>query len=71
MGKEGQVPNLDDILLEKELCELLGLKKETLDGLRSKHGLPFCRVTHTQRVYFVDDVLDWLRTRKGQYKLLR
>jgi hypothetical protein len=46
------------------VLELFGIKKSALDSLRLNSELPFCQVTRYQRVYFVDDLLKWLRGRR-------
>ena len=63
MSNENQNQNLDAILTEKELLDLLGIEKPTLDRLRYNAGLPFCKVTNRSRIYFVGKVLNWLETR--------
>jgi hypothetical protein len=52
--------SVDDILTEKELIELLGIKKSALDDLRYRHRLPFCKISSTNRIYLVKDVLDFI-----------
>jgi DNA-binding transcriptional MerR regulator len=64
MSNENQSPNLDSILTEKEVLDLFGIKKSALDSLRRKAQLPFCRVTNNNRVYFVADVILWLKERR-------
>ena len=55
-----QLKSVDDILTEKELIELLGIKKSALDELRYKHKMPFCKISNTNRIYLVRDVLDFI-----------
>jgi hypothetical protein len=64
MPDKNPKPGLDDILTEKELLDLLGIKKTALDSLRLDAELPFCQVSRYQRVYFVEDLLNWLKTRR-------
>jgi predicted DNA-binding transcriptional regulator AlpA len=64
MSSESQSPSLESILTEKEVLELFGIKKSALDSLRRNAQLPFCRVTNYNRVYFVTDILEWLKTRR-------
>jgi hypothetical protein len=64
MPDKNPKPGLDDILTEKELLDLLGIKKSALDSLRLDAELPFCQVSRYQRVYFVEDLLNWLKTRR-------
>ena len=65
MHSENQFPkNVDDILTEKELIELLGIKKSALDDLRYRHQLPFCKISSTNRIYLVKDVLDFIASKR-------
>ena len=54
---------LFDIVTEKELLRTLGIGRSTLDEMRLKHQLPFCKVTDRCRLYFVGDVLEFLKGR--------
>ena len=56
--------SVDDILTEKELLELLGIKRSALDELRRSHRLPFCKVSTTNRIYLVKDVLEFIQGRR-------
>ena len=58
-----QLNPLDEILTEKELLELLGVKRSQLDNLRLKQHLPFCKVSDRTRIYLARDVVDYI---KGQ-----
>jgi hypothetical protein len=65
VDNENQYPkSIDDILTEKELLELLGIKKSALDDLRYRHQLPFCKVSSTNRIYLVKDVLEFIANRR-------
>ena len=64
MGNESQLRNVDDILTEKELIELLGIKKSALDDLRYRQRLPFCKVSSTNRIYLVKDVLEFIASKR-------
>ena len=65
MNNASQFPkNVDDILTEKELIELLGIKKSALDDLRYRHKLPFCKVSNTNRIYLVKDVLEFIASKR-------
>lgn len=64
MSSESQNQNLDSILTEKEVLDLFGIKKTALDSLRRNSQLPYCSVTTYNRVYFVADILEWLKTRR-------
>ena len=54
------VKSVNDILTEKELIDLLGIKRSALDELRYNQKLPFCKISKTSRLYLVRDVLDFL-----------
>ena len=56
--------SVDDILTEPELLSLFGIKKPTLDTLRWEHGLPYCRVTRTARLYLLEDLFMFLEKRR-------
>ena len=53
-----------DILTEKELLELLGIKKTALDDLRRSRKLPFCKISKTNRIYLVKAVLNFIASRR-------
>jgi hypothetical protein len=56
--------DVDDILTESELLGLLGIKRTALDDLRYKHKLPFCKISSTNRIYLVKDVLDFIASKR-------
>lgn len=62
-----QSQNLDDILTEKELLDLLGIKKSALDSLRLNSKLPFCKVNTYNRLYLAKDLFKWLEGRRVVY----
>lgn len=62
----GRGSSISGVLSEVDLCEALNLKADTLGYLRREKGFPFARVSKFDRVYFTDDVLDWLRKQKAQ-----
>ena len=65
MHNEDQtLKSVDDILTEKELTELLGIKRSALDDLRYRHRLPFCKISNTNRIYLVKDVLDFIESKR-------
>ena len=64
MSNENQSQSLELILTEKEVLDLFGIKKSALDSLRRKAQLPFCKVTNNNRVYFVADIISWLKKRR-------
>jgi hypothetical protein len=63
MGKDQQ-GTLHDILTEKELLDLLGIKKSALNDLRYRHKLPFCKISNTNRIYLVKDILDFIASKR-------
>lgn len=65
MSNENQLlKSVDDILTEKELLNLLGIKKSALDEFRYKHQLPFCKLSSTSRIYLVKDVLKFITSKR-------
>ena len=56
--------SIDDILTEQELLDLLGIKRAALDELRYNHQLPFCKINNTNRIYLVNDVLNFISSRR-------
>ena len=55
---------LEKILTEKELIELLGIKRSGLDDLRYKKQLPFCKISNTNRIYLVKDVIEFIESKR-------
>lgn len=64
MSNESQLKSVDDILTEKELIELLGIKKSALNEFRHKHKLPFCKISRVNRIYLVRDVLNFIKSKR-------
>ena len=65
MNNENQpLKSVDDILTEKELLELLGIKRSALDDLRYRQKFPFCKISNTNRIYLVKDVLDFIESKR-------
>jgi len=62
--EDQQAKSINDILTEKEVLGLFGIDRTALDRLRQKEKLPFCKVTHRNRIYLVQDVLDFLETKR-------
>ena len=62
MGSDQANP-LNEILTEKELLDLLGIKKDFLSRLRLERQFPFCKVSDRTRIYLARDVVDYI---KGQ-----
>ena len=56
--------SLSEILTEKEVIELLGIKKTGLDRLRREKQFPFCKLTTLNRVYLVNDILDYIESKR-------
>lgn len=59
-----QTNPLNEILTEKELLDLLGIKKDFLSRLRREKQFPFCKVSETQRVYLARDVVDYIKSKR-------
>ena len=58
---------LEDVIPEDEFIEWSGINKSTLSSLRSKGKLPYTYLTKRCRLYFVADILDFLKSnRMGQ-----
>jgi len=49
------------IIAEKDLLKVLGISKNVLDRLRRKRGFPCISLTKFDRVYYEDEVVEWLR----------
>ena len=54
------IRNYQEVANEKELLQILGIKKDLLRRLR-KHGLPHVNLSRTSRIYIAADVIDWLQ----------
>ena len=48
------------IILEKELLALLGIKKAVLYRLRKEKGLPYVNLTRSERIYPVEQFMEWI-----------
>ncbi len=55
---------LDEIMTEKELLDLLGIKRAMLDNLRLSKQFPFCKVSDRTRIYLVRDVVDYIKGKR-------
>ena len=55
---------LDEIMTEKELLDLLGIKRAMLDNLRLNKKFPFCKVSERTRIYLVGDVVDYIKGKR-------
>jgi len=56
--------SMEDVLTEKEVLDLLQIKKAGLSRLRLKEKLPFCNLTKYNRVYLVSDILEFLVSKR-------
>lgn len=56
--------NLDDILLESEVLELLGINRGQLDRFRTQQQLPYCKLGLRSRLYLVQDIIDFIVSRR-------
>lgn len=63
-----QAADMNDIITEKELLQMTGVSKSTLDGLRYSGHLPYTKMSKTSRLYFVADVLDLLKKNRRTIK---
>ena len=50
-----------EIISEEELLKLLSISKKTLAYLRNKRSLPYIELTRYERVYYEEDVVEWLK----------
>ena len=64
MSSEDQHDTINELLTEKELLELFGIKKESLDYLRREKQLPFLKVGTTTRLYHQRSIMKWLMNRE-------
>ena len=64
MGNDQQQNPLNEVLTEKELCEMFGLKKEQLDKLRTDKQLPFCKINDRVRFYLVKDIYEFVKSKR-------
>jgi predicted DNA-binding transcriptional regulator AlpA len=56
--------SLSEILTEAEVIDLLGIKKTGLDRLRRDKKFPFCKLTNFNRVYLVNDILEFIESKR-------
>lgn len=64
MSENQNAQPLGDFLTERELLDLLGIKKATLDHIRYTESLPYCKVNTRCRLYHEPDIRAWLLSRK-------
>ena len=62
--KNTKINPLAEILTEKELTELLGVKREFVDNLRRNDKSPFCKDTKTTRFYLTKDVVEYIKSKR-------
>ncbi|MDP8227146.1 MAG: helix-turn-helix domain-containing protein [Candidatus Celaenobacter polaris] len=55
---------LQNVLTEKDLCELLGMNKNQVANLRIQKGLPFIKLSATSRLYFDRDIVKFFENQK-------
>ena len=55
---------LEDILLESEVMEFLGVNKQNLDSLRYSEKLPFLKINTRNRMYLKSDLSEFLIKRR-------
>lgn len=58
-----RLKTFQELITEEELMDFLKLKKTALNKLRYE-GLPFIEVTKQNRVYIVQDVLDFIAEKR-------
>ena len=63
MNKETDV-TLQNVLTEKDLCELIGMNKNQIAGLRNRKGLPFIKLSTTSRLYFEKDLINFFQNQR-------
>ena len=61
MNNETQGETLQNVLTEKDLCELLGMNKDQIGDLRRNKGLPFIKLTERNRLYLESDVMEFFQ----------
>jgi len=52
---------LQNLVPEKEVMEILGVSRGSLDRLRHKKQLPFIRVNRKSRLYLESSLMKWVR----------
>ena len=61
MNNEIPKETLQNVLTEKDLCELLGMNKNQIGNLRRAKSLPFIKITDRSRLYFESDLIEFFR----------
>jgi hypothetical protein len=67
MDNETKDETLQNVLTEKDVCDLLGMNKNQVGDLRRKKGLPFVKLSDRSRLYFESDIVEFF---KGQRVVL-
>ena len=55
-----EVTSWQEVLSEADVLEVFAMKKSQLDRLRNTRGLPFVKLSNTNRVYLFPDLAEWL-----------
>ena len=62
-----EITTWQEVLSEGDVLEVFAMKKSQLDRLRNTRGLPFVKLSNTNRVYLFPDLAEWLiRNRRKQ-----
>ena len=61
---ESQLNQRSQIINEVELLEMLNINKATLDDLRENANFPSVRLNRNNRVYLLNDVMDWCKSHR-------
>lgn len=56
--------DLEDVLLEEQVLEFLGITRSALDSIRLNEKLPFIKVNDRNRMYLKADLTQWLITKR-------
>ena len=64
MLQETKEVTLQNVLTETDLCELFGMNKNQIASLRNTKGLPFIRLSRTNRLYFEKDIIDFFESQR-------
>ena len=63
-NNDQELKSMQDILTEREVIDLFGIKKVMLDRLRREQKLPFCKISNTTRIYLVRDILNFVESKR-------
>jgi len=66
--KTGYQVIAEKTLTEQEAANVLGISKNSLAGIRHRHGISYRAVLNTKPIYLVDDILEYLEHRKRNAK---